>query len=101
VIAIAAGVGMAALSYAMLTRQAPQSIAPFFLSHAVPDGGGHNVVNVMLVDFRSLDTLGEISVLGAVALAVYALLRGSVRRARAPGCRASRACCRRIWRPIS
>jgi multicomponent K+:H+ antiporter subunit A len=39
------------------------------------DGGGHNVVNVMLVDFRSFDTMGEISVLGAVALAVYALLR--------------------------
>jgi multicomponent K+:H+ antiporter subunit A len=74
-IAIAAGVGMAALSYAMLTRQAPQSIAPYFLAHAVPDGGGHNVVNVMLVDFRSFDTMGEISVLGAVALAVYALLR--------------------------
>jgi multicomponent K+:H+ antiporter subunit A len=66
---------MAALSYAMLTRQAPQSIAPFFLANAVPGGGGTNVVNVMLVDFRSLDTMGEITVLGAVALAVYALLR--------------------------
>jgi multicomponent K+:H+ antiporter subunit A len=74
-VAIATGVGMAALSYAMLTRQSVQSIAPFFLAHAVPDGGGHNVVNVMLVDFRSFDTMGEISVLGAVALAVYALLR--------------------------
>jgi len=66
---------MAALSYAMLTRQTPQSIAPYFLAHAVPDGGGSNVVNVMLVDFRSFDTMGEITVLGAVALAVYALLR--------------------------
>ncbi|CAG0984528.1 NADH-quinone oxidoreductase subunit L [Burkholderiales bacterium] len=74
-IALAAGGGLAALSYAMLTRLAPQSISPFFLSHALPEGGGTNVVNVMLVDFRSLDTLGEITVLGAVALAVYALLR--------------------------
>jgi multicomponent K+:H+ antiporter subunit A len=41
----------------------------------LPDGGGHNVVNVILVDFRSLDTLGEITVLGIVALTVFALLR--------------------------
>ena len=75
VIAIAAGVGLAALSYAMLTRQAPQSISPFFLANALPGGGGTNVVNVILVDFRSFDTMGEITVLGAVALAVYALLR--------------------------
>ena len=74
-VAVAVGTGMAALSYAMLTRQAPQSIAPFFLANALPGGGGTNVVNVMLVDFRSLDTMGEITVLGAVALAVYALLR--------------------------
>ncbi|MEG2047393.1 MAG: hydrogen gas-evolving membrane-bound hydrogenase subunit E, partial [Comamonas sp.] len=38
-------------------------------------GGGTNVVNVMLVDFRGFDTLGEIVVLGVVALTVYALLR--------------------------
>jgi multicomponent K+:H+ antiporter subunit A len=74
-LALIAGSGMAALAYAMLTREAPQSISPFFLAKALPEGGGSNVVNVMLVDFRSFDTLGEISVLGAVALTVYALLR--------------------------
>jgi multicomponent K+:H+ antiporter subunit A len=42
---------------------------------ALPEGGGANVVNVLLVDFRGFDTLGEITVLGAVALTVYALLR--------------------------
>lgn len=36
---------------------------------------GRNVVNVILVDFRALDTLGEIAVLGTAALGVYALLR--------------------------
>ncbi|MFA7668314.1 MAG: hydrogen gas-evolving membrane-bound hydrogenase subunit E, partial [Burkholderiaceae bacterium] len=41
----------------------------------VPLGGGANVVNVILVDFRAFDTLGEITVLGIVALSVYALLR--------------------------
>ena len=67
--------GLAALSYALLTRPAPQSIAPFFLERALPEGGGTNVINVMLVDFRGFDTLGEITVLAAVALTVYALLR--------------------------
>jgi multicomponent K+:H+ antiporter subunit A len=74
-LAVLTGVGLAALSYAMLTRTAPQSISPFFLQNAVPLGGGSNVVNVMLVDFRAFDTLGEITVLAAVALTVYALLR--------------------------
>jgi multicomponent K+:H+ antiporter subunit A len=74
-LAVGAGSGLATLSYAMLTRPAPQSISPFFISRALPEGGGTNVVNVMLVDFRALDTIGEITVLGAVALTVYALLR--------------------------
>ena len=74
-LAVIAGSGLAALSYAMLTRPAPHSISPFFLSRSLPEGGGANVVNVMLVDFRAFDTLGEISVLGAVALTVFALLR--------------------------
>ncbi len=75
ILALLIGAGLAALSYAMLTRQAPQSISPFFIEHALPDGGGTNVVNVMLVDFRGFDTLGEITVLGIVGLTVYALLR--------------------------
>jgi multicomponent K+:H+ antiporter subunit A len=74
-VAVGAGSGLAALSYAMLTRPAPHSISPFFLRRALPEGGGANVVNVMLVDFRAFDTIGEITVLSAVALTVYALLR--------------------------
>lgn len=75
VLAMAIGVGLSALSYALLTRQAPLSISPFFIAKALPEGGGTNVVNVMLVDFRGFDTLGEITVLGIVGLTVYALLR--------------------------
>ncbi len=75
ILAAVVGTGLAVLSYAMLTRTAPQSISPFFLSRALPEGGGSNVVNVMLVDFRSFDTLGEITVLGAVGLTIFALLR--------------------------
>jgi len=74
-LALAIGGGLSALSYALLTRQAPQSISPFFIDKALPEGGGTNVVNVMLVDFRAFDTLGEITVLGIVGLTVYALLR--------------------------
>jgi multicomponent K+:H+ antiporter subunit A len=66
---------MAVLAYAMMTRPAPQSISPFFIDRALPEGGGTNVVNVMLVDFRGFDTLGEICVLAIVGLTVYALLR--------------------------
>ena len=50
-------------------------LAQHFLERAYSEGGGTNVVNVILVDFRGFDTLGEITVLGAVALTVYALLR--------------------------
>jgi len=74
-LAMLAGGGLAALSYAMLTRTAPQSISPFYIDRALPEGGGTNVVNVMLVDFRAFDTLGEVTVLGIVGLTVYALLR--------------------------
>ncbi|NWB90105.1 monovalent cation/H+ antiporter subunit A [Pseudomonas agarici] len=69
------GGGMALLSYAMLTRQTPNDISSFYLSRALPESGGSNVVNVMLVDFRGFDTLGEITVLVATALAIFALLR--------------------------
>ncbi|WP_311969463.1 monovalent cation/H+ antiporter subunit A [Pseudomonas baltica] len=70
-----AGGGMALLSYAMLTRPTPNHISSFYLRRALPEGGGTNVVNVMLVDFRGLDTLGEITVLAVVSLVVFALLR--------------------------
>jgi multicomponent K+:H+ antiporter subunit A len=51
-------------------------IAPYFLANALPGSGGHNVVNVILVDFRGFDTMVEISVLVVAGLAVKALLRG-------------------------
>ena len=74
-LSVLVGLGIAGLAYALMTRPAPYSISPFFLERALPEGGGTNVVNVMLVDFRAFDTMGEIVVLGIVALTVYALLR--------------------------
>ena len=74
-LALAAGGGMALLAYSMMSRPYAQSTSTFFLARALTEGGGSNVVNVMLVDFRGFDTFGEIVVLGIVALTVYALLR--------------------------
>jgi multicomponent K+:H+ antiporter subunit A len=74
-IALAAGAGLTAISYATMTRSSPEGISRAFLERAYTEGGGTNVVNVILVDFRSFDTLGEITVLGIVALTVFALLR--------------------------
>ncbi len=73
--ALAVGAGVATLALAVMTRPLPDSISRFFLERASTEAGGHNVVNVMLVDFRGFDTLGEITVLGIVALTVFALLR--------------------------
>ncbi len=76
-VALAGGVGMlvALLAYAVLTRPY-ESIAGFFVENSVSGGGGYNVVNVILVDFRGFDTLGEISVLAIAGVGIYAMLAG-------------------------
>ena len=74
-IAVGGGLGLAAISYAVLVHPAPKSIGDYFILRSAPEGGGTNVVNVLLVDFRGFDTMGEITVLATVALTVYALLR--------------------------
>lgn len=82
IIAASCAVLMAVLTFAVLTRPY-QSIADFFLANSLTGGGGTNVVNVILVDFRGFDTLGEISVLAITAIATVALLQGlSLPRAR-------------------
>jgi len=74
-LALVGGAGLSAIAFAVLTHPADPGIASFFIEQSLPQGGGANVVNVILVDFRAFDTLGEITVLGIVALTVYALLR--------------------------
>jgi multicomponent K+:H+ antiporter subunit A len=74
-LATVCGAGMATLAWLIMLRPSSSRIAPFFLDNALPLGGGHNVVNVILVDFRGFDTLGEITVVGVVAITVYKLLR--------------------------
>lgn len=62
-----------AINFAILTRPFA-SISDFFIEQAVPGGGGSNVVNVILVDFRGFDTLGEITVLAIAAAGIHKLL---------------------------
>ncbi|MBA4051103.1 MAG: monovalent cation/H+ antiporter subunit A, partial [Erythrobacter sp.] len=73
-LAIAGGLLVGGIAWAMLTRDPGPSIAAFHLANAKPGGGGTNVVNVILVDFRAYDTLGEIIVLGVAGLGIFALL---------------------------
>jgi multicomponent K+:H+ antiporter subunit A len=73
-LAAASGIGMATLSFALLTTPSAALLGDYLFANAVT-GGGRNVVNVVLVDFRGFDTLGEITVVGTVAVIVYALLR--------------------------
>ena len=83
-LAIAGGLATFALAYHYLLRDAVGvPISEFHLANSYKGGGGTNVVNVILVDFRGFDTFGEIIVLGIAALLIYALtetlLSGPVR----------------------
>ncbi|AEP30296.1 monovalent cation/H+ antiporter subunit A [Brumicola nitratireducens] len=74
-VSIAAALGglVATINYAFIT-QPLDTISEFFLENSKTGGGGTNAVNVILVDFRGLDTLGEILVLGIAALGIFKLL---------------------------
>ncbi|KQQ58238.1 MULTISPECIES: monovalent cation/H+ antiporter subunit A [Rhizobium/Agrobacterium group] len=74
-LAVFCGIGMSVIAFAVMTVPVPNTIANYFLDNAYSQGGGTNVVNVILVDFRGFDTLGEIAVLAIVGLTVFALLR--------------------------
>lgn len=80
-LAVTGGALMGGISWAMLTREPGASISAYHIANAKPGGGGTNVVNVILVDFRAFDTLGEIIVLGIAGLAIFALLEGAAKGA--------------------
>jgi len=77
VVAIAVGLGVAALAWMVLTRPG-DSISGYFLETTRALGGGANAVNVIIVDYRGFDTLGEITVMAIAALVVHALVSGFV-----------------------
>jgi multicomponent K+:H+ antiporter subunit A len=74
VLAVLGGLGVGGAAWAMLTRNPNNPISAFHLENSYSGGGGTNVVNVTLVDFRAFDTMGEIIVLGIAGLVIYALL---------------------------
>ena len=74
-LAIAIGVLMGGLTLAAVDVDLAAGISNWFAAESVPGGKGRNVVNVILVDFRALDTLGEITVLAVAGLGAVALLR--------------------------
>ncbi|PYG27229.1 monovalent cation/H+ antiporter subunit A [Pelagimonas varians] len=73
-VAVIGGLAAFGLSYHFMLRDAVATpISEFHLANSYKGGGGTNVVNVILVDFRGFDTYGEIIVLGIAALLIYAL----------------------------
>lgn len=80
--AVSVLLGLAVAIWLGLATSSPfdDSLTRFFAEQSVPAAHGRNVVNVILVDFRALDTLGEISVVMLSALAAWPLLQGLRRR---------------------
>ena len=81
-VAAAAGTGIGALAYAVMTREpAFPPISAYHLAQSKPGAGGTNAVNTIIVDFRGYDTFGEIIVLGIAALVIFALAEALLRSA--------------------
>lgn len=83
-VAAAAGAIMAGLVLATAALHLPPTVSEHLARISKPEAYGRNIVNVILVDFRALDTLGEITVVAVAGMGVYALIKFK-RRRRAPG----------------
>ena len=75
VIAIACGIGLTGLLLSVLSHPFDGRLSAFFAEHSYPIAHGRNIVNVIIVDYRGLDTLGEIGVVLIAGLAILALVR--------------------------
>ncbi|HEX6166696.1 MAG TPA: hydrogen gas-evolving membrane-bound hydrogenase subunit E, partial [Acidimicrobiales bacterium] len=78
-VASTVAVGIFAFAMVISGTRLPRTVAPELIERSLPEAEGRNVVNVVLVDFRGLDTLGEISVLVAAGVGVVALARAGRR----------------------
>lgn len=81
-VAVAVGAAVTLLLLAVVQGPLDLAIPEFFASESVPAAYGRNIVNVILVDFRALDTFGEVAVVAAAAMGAYALIRGARRSKR-------------------
>jgi len=84
VVALGFGGLITLLMLGMLAQPLAPHLSNFFAEKSLPEGFGRNIVNVILVDFRGLDTFGEISVVGLAGLGVYALLKRRARKEEQP-----------------
>jgi multicomponent Na+:H+ antiporter subunit A len=84
-VALLCGLSVTGLLWAVLDHPLDLGLSTFFNAHAAPVAHGRNVVNVILVDFRGLDTLGEIAVVMTAGISILALIRGAKRRKSAAG----------------
>lgn len=75
VISISVGVLVTMVGIASHSTKLFEPISDYFLKNSYKLGGGDNVVNVILVDFRGLDTMLEILVLGLAALGIYTMIK--------------------------
>jgi multicomponent Na+:H+ antiporter subunit A len=84
--AVALSVGAFVTAAVLVSGQARTAppVSQAFLDRSLEEGGGSNVVNVVLVDFRGLDTLGEITVLAVAAMGIASLVLVGRRRGGAP-----------------
>jgi len=73
--AVLFGGSIAAVLLLVGAADTPLRLSGYFAENALPLAHGRNIVNVILVDFRALDTMGEITVLSTAALGVFAVLR--------------------------
>jgi multicomponent Na+:H+ antiporter subunit A len=84
-VVVALAIGVVVPCFALLVRESREapSVAADYLTRSVDEAGGANVVNVILVDFRGFDTMGEITVLAIASLGVVNLVRVAERQRRA------------------
>jgi len=75
VVSVGLGAVVAAVLIGVTSRPLDRSLSDFFEASSYPDAFGQNIVNVILVDFRALDTFGEIAVVAIAAISAYALLK--------------------------
>jgi len=76
VIAVGAAVVVGVFTWLLIIDPPTSETSAYYLANSKPGGGGTNVVNVILVDFRGFDTFGEVTVLGIAALGIYAMIDG-------------------------
>jgi len=74
-IAIVGGLVITGATLAVTSGTLDMRLSDYFAQESYPSALGRNIVNVILVDFRAIDTLGEITVLVVAAAGVFALLR--------------------------